>query len=154
VVAPLLWGAVAGVPGLLGYRAVNTLDAMIGYDGRYEFVGKIPARLDDVANWIPSRLTALSLVVASRFAGANSRRAWETMRHDHAKTASPNAGYPMSAMAGALDVCLEKVGHYRLNDAGRAPRPDDIRRAARIVTLTLGLGVAASVLIVQLKRKS
>ena len=153
-IAPLLYYQLFGLPGAFAYRAVNTLDAMIGYHGRYEFLGKIPARLDDALNWIPARLTALLIMIAARFAGANSRRAWETMRRDHAKTASPNAGYPMSAMAGALDVRLEKVGHYCLNDAGRAPRPSDIRRAARMVSLALGLGVAASVLIVQLNRKS
>ena len=153
-VAPLFYYHLFGLPGAFAYRAVNTLDAMIGYHGRYEFLGKIPARLDDVVNWIPSRLTALLLVIASRFAGANSRRAWETMRRDHARTASPNAGYPMSAMAGALDVRLKKVGHYCLNDAGRAPCPGDIRRAARMVSLALGLGVAASVSIQLLRSKT
>jgi adenosylcobinamide-phosphate synthase len=148
-IAPLFYYHLFGLPGAFVYRAVNTIDSMIGYHGRYEFLGKISARLDDALNWIPSRLTALLIVVAAR-----SRRAWQTMRRDHARTASPNAGYPMSAMAGALDVRLEKVGHYRLNDAGRAPRPGDIRRAARIVSLALVFGTVMSVFSQILNRKS
>ncbi len=153
-IAPLLYYQLFGLPGAFAYRAVNTLDAMIGYHGRYEFLGKISAWLDDALNFIPARLTALLIVCATRFAGGDARRAWETMQRDHARTASPNAGYPMSAMAGALDVRLEKVGHYRLNEAGRAPCPGDIRRAARMVSLALGLGVAASVSIQLLRSKT
>ena len=153
-VAPLFYYHLFGLPGAFAYRAANTLDAMIGYRGRYEFLGKISARLDDALNWIPARLTALLIAIAARFAGSDARRAWETMRRDHARTASPNAGYPMSAMAGALDVRLEKVGHYRLNESGRAPRPDDIRRAARIISLALGFGLALSVFFQILNRKS
>ncbi len=153
-IAPLLYYHLFGLPGAFAYRVVNTLDAMLGYHGRYEFLGKIPARLDDVLNFVPAWLTALLITIAARFAGGDARRAWETMQRDHAKTASPNAGYPMSAMAGALDVRLEKVAHYRLNDAGRAPQPADIHHAAKIVSVALGLAVAASGLIVQLKRKS
>ncbi len=145
-IAPLFYYQLFGLPGAFAYRAVNTLDAMIGYRGQYEFLGKLSARLDDVLNWMPARLTALLLVIASRFAGGNPRRAWETIRRDHARTASPNAGYPMSAMAGALDVRLEKVGHYRLNENGRASQPRDIHRAAKMVSLALGLGLVASVL--------
>ncbi len=151
-IAPLLYYQLFGLPGAFAYRAVNTLDAMIGYHGRYEFLGKIPARLDDALNWVPSRLIALLIMVATRFAGGDARRAWNTMRRDHARTASPNAGYPMSAMAGALDVRLEKVGYYRLNENGRAPQPRDLRRAAQMVSLALGLGVAASVLVHWVRR--
>jgi adenosylcobinamide-phosphate synthase len=143
-VAPLLYFNFFGLPGAWAYRAVNTLDAMVGYRGCYEFLGKISAWLDDALNFIPSRLTALLFVAAARLTGANHRRAWQVSSSDHARTASPNAGYPMSAMAGALDVRLEKVDHYRLNETGRAPRPDDIRRAAWIITLALGLAVAVS----------
>jgi adenosylcobinamide-phosphate synthase len=140
--------------GALVYRAVNTLDSMIGYRGRYEFLGKVTARVDDVLNFIPARVTALLLVLAARLTRDDARRAFQTMRHDHARTASPNAGYPMSAMAGALDVRLEKVGHYHLNESGRAPQPRDIHRAARIVSVALGLAVLIGVLIEQCKRKS
>ncbi|MBI4787763.1 MAG: cobalamin biosynthesis protein [Chloroflexi bacterium] len=144
-VAPLFYYQLFGLPGAFVYRAVNTLDSMIGYHGRYEFLGKIPARLDDVLNWIPARLTALLIVAAARLTGAKPRGAWQAMRRDHARTASPNAGYPMSAMAGALDVRLEKVGHYRLNETGRAPRPADIGRAAKIVSVALALATTLSI---------
>ncbi|MEW5718027.1 MAG: cobalamin biosynthesis protein [Chloroflexota bacterium] len=140
-VAPLFYYHLFGLPGAMAYRAVNTLDSMIGYRGRYEFLGKVAARVDDALNFIPARIAAILLVIAARLTRDDARRAWETMRCDHARTESPNAGYPMSAMAGALDMRLEKVGHYRLNENGRAPQPRDIQRAARIVSVTLSLTV-------------
>lgn len=145
-VAPLFYYHLFGLPGAFAYRAVNTLDSMIGYHGRYEFLGKAAARLDDALNFIPARITALLLALAARLTRNDARRAFQTMRRDHARTESPNAGYPMSAMAGALDVRLEKVGHYRLNENGRAPQPRDIQRAARIVSVALGFAVAISIL--------
>jgi adenosylcobinamide-phosphate synthase len=153
-VAPLFYYHLFGLPGGFVYRAVNTLDSMIGYRGRHEFLGKVTARVDDVLNFIPARVTALLLVLAARFTREDARRAWRTMWRDHARTESPNAGYPMSAMAGALDVRLEKVGKYRLNENGRAPQPSDIQRAARIVSDALGLAVVIGVLIEQCKPKS
>ncbi len=152
-IAPLFYFSILGLPGACVYRAVNTLDAMIGYRGKYEYLGKIAARTDDVLNFIPARLTALLLVVAARFTGGDARRAWATLHADHARTASPNAGYPMSAIAGALDVRLEKVGHYRLNETGRAPQPSDIHRAAKIVSATLGLGAILALLAQITRRK-
>ncbi|MCL4394771.1 MAG: cobalamin biosynthesis protein [Chloroflexi bacterium] len=152
-VAPLFYFTFFGLPGAFAYRAVNTLDAMIGYHGRFEYIGKPAARLDDVLNWIPARITALLIVLSARLAGGDSGWALRAMKRDHARTESPNAGYPMSAMAGALGVRLEKIGHYRLNPGGRAPVACDVERAARIASIALGLGVAASVSAVQLKRK-
>ncbi|MCI0478398.1 MAG: cobalamin biosynthesis protein [Anaerolineales bacterium] len=146
-VAPLFYYHLFGLPGAFAYRAVNTLDSMIGYRGRYEFLGKAAARLDDALNFVPARLTALLLVLAARLTRNDARRALQTLRRDHARTASPNAGYPMSAMAGALDVRLEKVGHYCLNENGRAPQPRDIQRAARVVSVALGLTVVISIIV-------
>jgi adenosylcobinamide-phosphate synthase len=119
-VAPLFWYALLGVPGAIAYRFANTCDAMLGYRGRYEYLGKAAARLDDALSWLPARLTALLLIVAAALSGADARGAWRTLVRDHGRTASPNAGWPMSAAAGALGVCLEKPGHYRL---GGGPRP-------------------------------
>src|SRR5215217_7766877 len=106
-VAPLFWGAVAGVPGLLGYRAVNTLDAMIGHRSpRYARFGWAAARLDDVVNWVPARLTAALTVLTAPLAGGSPAGAWRTWRRDGAAHPSPNAGRCEAAMAGALGVRL------------------------------------------------
>ncbi|MEA2641541.1 MAG: adenosylcobinamide-phosphate synthase [Chloroflexota bacterium] len=132
LVAPLCFGITLGLPGALAYRAMNTLDAMVGYHGQYEYLGKPAARLDDVANLVPARLTAACIVGASFLAGVDWRGAFAVAMRDHAATASPNAGWPMAAMAGALGVRLEKVGHYRVGVGGRPPCPADVRRAVRV----------------------
>jgi adenosylcobinamide-phosphate synthase len=148
VVAPLFWGAVAGLPGLLAYRAVNTLDAMIGYRGRFEYLGKASARLDDLLNLIPARLTAACVLLAGALSGARAREGLRIWRRDARKTESPNAGHPMAAMAGLLGVQLEKRGCYALGDAARAPEPCDVARAWQIVSraawIALGLALVAS----------
>jgi adenosylcobinamide-phosphate synthase len=143
-VAPLLYFMLFGVPGALAYRAINTLDAMIGYHGRYEFLGRSAAKLDDLANLIPARLTALLIVVAAACAGAAAGDAARIAARDHARTESPNAGWPMAAMAGALGLQLEKLGHYRLGDAGRECGAEAIRSTIGIArwTAALAFGLA------------
>ena len=140
VVAPLLWGAVAGVPGLLGYRAINTLDAMVGYrSARHANFGWAAARLDDLANWVPARLTALITVACAPLAGGSRRRSYETLRRDGAAHPSPNAGRCEAAVAGALGVRLGGANSYHgtlerrpsLGD-GRPPEIADVRRAVRL----------------------
>ncbi len=116
-IAPLFWFLIFGVPGAVAYRMVNTFDSMIGYHGKYEYLGKFAARLDDILNLIPARLTALLIVMAALIGHGKGSSAWQTMLRDHSKTESPNAGWPMSAAAGALEVQLEKTGHYKLGDA-------------------------------------
>jgi adenosylcobinamide-phosphate synthase len=138
VVAPLLFYALFGLPGALAYRAANTADAMIGYRGQYEYLGKAAARLDDLLNLIPARLCAGLLLVAGAVHGADVRAGWTIWRRDGGKTASPNAGHPMAAMAGLLGVRLEKHGCYALGDARRAIDAPLIGRAVRIVR-TLGM---------------
>ncbi|MBT8225936.1 MAG: cobalamin biosynthesis protein, partial [Dactylosporangium sp.] len=113
VVAPLLWGAVAGLPGLVGYRAVNTLDAMVGCRSpRYARFGTPCARLDDIANLAPSRLTAALTIAVAPIVGGSSRRAFGAWRRDRARHPSPNAGQCESAAAGALDVRLGGTNVY------------------------------------------
>jgi adenosylcobinamide-phosphate synthase len=141
-VAPFFYFAIFGVPGALAYRAINTLDAMIGYHGEYEYLGKAAAILDDWANLIPARLTAGLLVLASLLAGADSRAALWTAVAQHAYTESPNSGWPMAAMAGALGVRLEKIGHYSLGH-GNLPEPPAIRRAVRIADKTVAIAAIA-----------
>jgi adenosylcobinamide-phosphate synthase len=153
VVAPLLWGAAAGVPGLVAYRAINTLDAMIGHHSpRYERFGWAAARLDDVANWIPARVTALLTVAC---APGTQRAAWRAFRVYGGRHPSPNAGRCEAAFAGALGVRLGGTNLYHgvaehrpeLGD-GRAPDVNDIRsanRLARNVTIAataVAVGVA------------
>ena len=130
-IGPWLAFAVLGVPGAVAYRAVNTLDSMLGHRGNYEYLGKTAARLDDAVNLIPARLSALLLLVSGALGRLPVRRAWSTMLRDHGYTASPNAGLTMSAMAGLLGTRLEKPGHYRLGEGLREPETDDIGTAIR-----------------------
>lgn len=139
-VAPLVWGAVAGVPGLLAYRAVNTLDAMIGHRSpRYERFGWAAARLDDVANWLPARLTAALTVACAPLVGGSPRGALRVWLRDGAAHPSPNSGRCEAAAAGALGLRLGGRNVYgsrtevrpTLGD-GRAPGAGDIPRAVRL----------------------
>jgi adenosylcobinamide-phosphate synthase len=137
-VAPLFFYVFFGLPGAIAYRAVNTADAMIGYRGIFEYLGKATARFDDLLNFIPARLTALLLLAAGAIHGYDARRGWAILRRDGAKTESPNAGLPMAAMAGLLGVALAKPGAYTLGDADQPLAPATIVRAVRILR-TLGI---------------
>ena len=142
IIGPWLAFALFGLPGAVAYRAINTLDSMIGYHGRYEYLGKASARFDDLVNLIPSRLAGLLLVVASLvLPGQKASDAWRIMLRDHGKTESPNAGWTMSGMAGALGVELEKADHYRLGDATRPVEPEDITRTVRTMYVVAGAGL-------------
>ncbi|MCB9482970.1 MAG: cobalamin biosynthesis protein CobD [Dehalococcoidia bacterium] len=130
VVAPWCWFVLGGAPAAAAYRALNTLDGMWGYrTPRYAEFGWAAARGDDIANLLPARMTAAAVVVAS---GARWSSALRTWGRDRGQTDSPNAGHPMSAMAGALGVTLRKRGHYALNEGVREPGADDIRAAVRL----------------------
>ena len=151
VVAPLFWGAVAGVPGLLGYRAVNTLDAMIGHRSlRYARFGWAAARLDDLANLLPARLTAALVAAGAPAVGGSPVAAAETWRRDGRAHPSPNAGPVEAAAAGALGVRLGGTTVYpygpqerpRLGD-GPPPSAADLARMARLSRL---VGTASAVL--------
>jgi adenosylcobinamide-phosphate synthase len=134
VIAPLFYYALGGLPAVLAYRFINTADAMLGYrDPIHEWLGKAPARLDDLVNLVPARLTAGLMVLVAPFLGGNARRAWAVWRRDAHLTASPNAGRPMSAMAGALEVELEKVGQYRLGAGQPPPEAWHVTRGLRLV---------------------
>ncbi|MFG1921457.1 cobalamin biosynthesis protein [Cryptosporangium sp. NPDC048952] len=151
VVAPFFWGAVAGLPGLVGYRAANTLDAMVGHrSSRYDRFGWASARFDDLLNLVPSRLTALLTVGAAPAVRRNSAAdAWRTWRRDGSAHPSPNAGQCEAAAAGALGIRLGGRNVYGgtvderpvLGD-GRAAQVSDIAPAARL-SLLVGAGAAA-----------
>jgi adenosylcobinamide-phosphate synthase len=146
VVAPLCFLLCFGVEGAVAYRAINTLDAMIGYRGRYEWLGKSVARLDDLANLLPARLTALLLWAAATLGpGTSLSRGLSVWWQDRGRTASPNAGQPMAMAAGLLGVRLDKPGHYVLGSSLRAAEPADISRAVVLCRRAglLALGAAA-----------
>jgi adenosylcobinamide-phosphate synthase len=142
VVAPMLAYLVAGLPGAFGYRAVNTLDAMIGYHGAYEDLGKVAARLDDLANLLPARLSALLLLAAATLGFGEPRAACQVLWRDHSATESPNAGWPMSAAAGALQVRLAKLGHYQLGAELPPPTACDVERSVRLYYASAAIGLA------------
>ena len=134
IVAPLFWGVLLGLPGLYAYKAINTMDSMIGHrTARYEFFGKPAARLDDLVNWLPARLTG------AIFAGVSGHpaRAGRVMIRDAAGHRSPNAGWAEAAMAGAMDVRLSGPRVYGvhataepwLNAGASDPSPRDLERA-------------------------
>jgi adenosylcobinamide-phosphate synthase len=132
-VAPLFYFVIFGVPGALAYRVVNTLDAMIGYHGKYEYLGKFAARLDDILNFLPARLSALLLVSASYLSGLDYKSAWRGALHEHTVTESPNAGWTMATVARALGVQLEKPGQYRLGVENNSLEPETIDASIRLV---------------------
>lgn len=136
-VAPLFYFLLFGVPGAVAYRVVNTLDAMVGYHGKYEYLGKFASKLDDVLNFIPARLTALFLVFASFLSRRGVRTSWRVALGEHRKTESPNAGWSIAAMAGALNVQLEKVGYYRLEGGDTPLTPESIDSALKLMLISM-----------------
>ena len=152
VVGPLLAFALFGLPGAVAYRAINTLDSMVGYHGRYEYLGKASARLDDAANLIPARLAAVMLWLSTlALPGMLAGRAVRIMLAHHGRTESPNAGWTMAAMAGGLGVTLEKVGHYRLGDPAPEPCARHIGRATRALYATTALAALVAVGVIWLR---
>jgi adenosylcobinamide-phosphate synthase len=157
IIAPLFYMAVGGVPLAMAYKTINTLDSMIGHtDEKYFYFGKVAARLDDVANFLPSRLTALGIIASAAIVGgANSATALDTWLNDGMKHKSPNAGQPESAMSGALQVSLGGENFYKGELAAapligkRFPRPSTqrARQAIRIVATVSALGVVTALLL-------
>ncbi|HET9423469.1 MAG TPA: adenosylcobinamide-phosphate synthase CbiB [Nocardioides sp.] len=138
VVAPLFWHAIAGLPGAAFYRYANTADACWGYrTPRWRYAGLVAARVDDVLNAVPARLTAALL---------RGTRGWGRLRAEARKTASPNAGWPMAALALRLDLRLSKRDHYELNPTGADPDRGDVAvavRTARRAAVVAVVGAAA-----------
>jgi adenosylcobinamide-phosphate synthase len=159
VVAPVFWYAVAGLPGIVVYKAINTADSMIGYrTAEYRAFGKAAARLDDAANWIPARLAGLITVLAAAFAGNSWIGALKVMRRDARTHASPNAGWPEAAFAGALGLAMGgprfypgqgRKEHWIGGDGKRNYGPAGIRRGLKLylwacaVNAGIGLGILA-----------
>jgi adenosylcobinamide-phosphate synthase len=142
IVAPVFWLALLGLPGLIAYKAINTADSMIGHRStRYQDFGWAAARLDDLVNLIPARLSGLLIAIVAPIAGGSIIISLRVMLRDASNHRSPNAGWPESAMAGALGIAIAGPRVYAegavndplLNAEGRAAAPDDIRRALRVL---------------------
>ena len=154
VIAPLLYMLLGGAPLALTYKAINTMDSMVGYKNtQYLYFGRAAAKLDDVANYLPSRIAALLWVAAAALTGNDARSAWRIWRRDRRNHASPNSAQTESACAGALNVQLAGPAYYfgqyypkpTIGDAVRPIEPEDIRRADRMMyaesLLALALGL-------------
>ena len=136
ITSPFFYFALFGVPGAFAFRVINTLDSMVGYKDKENVnIGWFSAKMDTIANYIPARITALLMVASATIQGRNGTNSWRILQRDRDKTASPNAGWTISAMAGALEIQLEKEGHYSLGD-GKNCNPVDIMNALRIMELT------------------
>jgi adenosylcobinamide-phosphate synthase len=157
VIAPLFYIAIGGVPLAMAYKTINTLDSMIGHrDDRYIYFGKVAARLDDVANFLPSRLTALGITVTAAIVeGASYATALDTWLTDGMKHKSPNAGQPESAMSGALKVRLGGKNSYDgkpmstplIGERFSQPSMQEAKRAIRIAAIVSALGVVTALLL-------
>lgn len=162
IVAPLFWLAAGGVPAAMAYKAVNTLDSMIGHpEPPYRYFGRTAARLDDAANFAPARLTALAIVGAARIKGFDSARASRIWWRDGGKHASPNAGQSEAAMAGALGVRLGGTNFYDghphtapfLHAEGRPASVRDSKAALSLIAVVSGIAFSAALLAVAARRR-
>ena len=151
VIAPLLYMLIGGAPLALTYKAINTMDSMLGYKNeKYLYFGRVPARLDDVANYIPSRFAALLWVAAAAFTHNDAKGAWKIWRRDRRRHASPNSAQTESACAGALGVQLAGPAYYfgqyypklTIGDALRPVEPEDILRANRMMYVASSFALA------------
>ena len=151
VIAPLLYMLIGGAPLALTYKAINTMDSMLGYKNeKYLYFGRVPAKLDDAANYIPSRLAALLWVAAAAFTHNDAKGAWKIWRRDRRRHASPNSAQTESACAGALGVQLAGPAYYfgqyypklTIGDALRPIEPEDILRANRMMYVASSFALA------------
>ena len=151
VIAPLLYMLIGGAPLALTYKAINTMDSMLGYKNeKYLYFGRIPAKLDDAANYLPSRLAALLWVAAAAFTHNDAKGAWKIWRRDRRRHASPNSAQTESACAGALGVQLAGPAYYfgeyyakpTIGDALRPIEPEDILRANQMMYVASSFALA------------
>lgn len=159
IIAPVFWGLILGPAGALAYRVINTLDAMWGYKNeRFIDFGRTAALLDDAVNFLPARVTGVLICLVSGFNAGNPLVTWQIMIRDHSKTASPNAGYPEAAMAGALGIQLggeasyfgEIVDKPMIGDKLREPVAGDISKSLRIIAVSVVLFMLIAAVIILL----
>ncbi|MEK6981032.1 MAG: cobalamin biosynthesis protein [Thermoproteota archaeon] len=137
ITGPLFYFALFGLPGAFVYRVINTADSMIGYKTDiFKNVGWFGANCDKILNYIPSRLTGFIMILSAMILRNNWRKSYEIMIRDGRKTKSPNAGYPMAAIAGALEAKFEKIDHYSLGDGNVSFTKDHVKSAISIMKVT------------------
>ena len=145
-IGPWLAFAVLGLPVAFAYRAINTLDSMIGYRGKYEYLGKASAKLDDAVNLLPARISAILIAWTGIPLKLPVARGWQWALSGRRLTASPNAGWTIGAMSGLLGVALEKPGVYRIGDGMAQPRSQDIRTTVRVAYVVALFGIPLTIL--------
>ena len=151
--SPILSYALFGVTGAIAFKAVNTLDGMVGFkDEVHLHTGWFSANLDTVINYIPARFTGVLIVIAAFILGKDYKNAWKIAKRDHARTPSRNHGWPMAAMAGALRVQLEKPGQYILGEPDEPLTPDKILLALKIRDVALLLCVLFAIAVIWVTR--
>jgi adenosylcobinamide-phosphate synthase len=140
--SPIIYYALFGVSGAIAFRAINTLDGIVGFkDKEHINIGWFSANLDTVVNYLPARLTTALMIVASALVGEDYKSAWSIAKRDRAKVPSRNHGWQMAAIAGALHVQLEKPGHYVVGDRIQELDSDSIIRALKIRNISILTGV-------------
>ncbi len=137
ITGPLFYYALLGLPGAFVYRVINTADSMIGYKTDiFKNVGWFAATCDSILNYIPSRLTGIIMIISAAILQNNWKESYKIMIRDGKKTESPNAGYPMAALAGALETKFEKINHYKLGDGEIILTKEHVHSAISIMKLT------------------
>lgn len=137
IMGPIFYFAIFGLPGAFVYRTINTLDSMIGYKtDLFRNVGWFGANCDKILNYLPARITSLVMILAAMILRADWKRSLKIMRRDASKTESPNAGYPMATLAGALGARFEKIDHYVLGDGNLELTENHVKSAISIMKLT------------------
>jgi adenosylcobinamide-phosphate synthase len=137
ITGPLFYYAILGLPGAFVYRVINTADSMIGYKSdMFKNIGWFAATCDTILNYVPSRLTGLIMIISAAILQNNWKESYKIMLRDGKKTASPNAGYPMAALAGALETKFEKLEHYSLGDVETTLTKQHVLSAITIMKLT------------------
>jgi adenosylcobinamide-phosphate synthase len=144
--SPIIFYGFFGVPGAVAFRVINTLDGMVGFrDSENINIGWFSAKLDTIVNYIPSRLTAIMIVVSAAILGEDYKNSWKIARRDQNKVPSTNHGWQMAAIAGALNVQLEKPGNYIIGDPKEELTPDKIMKTVRIRNMVMLLCILAMI---------
>ena len=137
VTGPMFYFALFGLPGAFVYRVINTIDSMIGYKTEmFRNLGWFGANCDNILNYLPSRITGLVMVLSSMLLGSNWKHAYQILKRDSRKTSSPNAGYPMAALAGALDTKFQKVDNYTIGEGSFYLSIEHVRSAITLMKVT------------------